>query len=72
MGICRLQDVSIIYKPAYKSCDLLKMQVLSLVENLFLQKNPLQDLLFSVNAVISTNERTEFITDHMTYKLAYT
>ena len=37
-----------------------------------LQKNTLQDLLFSVNALISTNERTEFITDHMTYKLAYT
>ena len=36
--------------------------VLSLVENLFLQKNPLQDFLSSLNAVISTNESTEFIT----------
>ena len=35
-------------------------------------KKPLQDLLSSVNAVISTNERIEFITDHMTYNLAYT
>ena len=35
------------------------------MENLF-KKNPLQDLLSSVNAVISTSERIEFITDHMT------
>ena len=40
---------------------------LSLVENVFFKKNPLQDLLSSVNVVISTNERIEFITDHMTY-----
>ena len=46
--------------------------MLSLVENLFFQKNPLQDLLSSVNTVISTNERIEFITGHMTYNLAYT
>ena len=59
------------YKPGYRSCDLLKIQVLSLVENLF-KKNPLQDLLSSVNAVISTNEKIEFITDHMTYNPAYT
>ena len=39
--------------------------VLSLVENLFLQKNPLQDFLSSLNAVISTNESTEFITGHV-------
>ena len=48
------------------------MQVLSLVENLFFKKNPLQDLLSSVNAVISTNEKIEFITGHMTYNPAYT
>ena len=36
------------------------------------QKNPLQDLLSSVNAVISTNERIEFLIGHMTYNLAYT
>ena len=46
--------------------------MLSLVENLFLRKNPLQDLLFSLNAVISTNESTRFITGHMVYNLAYT
>ena len=34
-------------------------------------KNPLQDLLSSVNAIISTNERVEFVTDHMTYNPAY-
>ena len=30
----------------------------------FYKKNPLQDFLSSLNAVISTNESTEFITDH--------
>ena len=44
--------------------------MLSLVENLFFQKNPLQDLLSSLNAVISTNESTQFITGHMVYNLA--
>ena len=46
--------------------------MLSFVENLFLEKNPLQDLLSSANAVISTNERIGFITGHMTYNSAYT
>ena len=32
-----------------------------MVENLFFKKNPLQDLFSSVNAVISTNERIDFI-----------
>ena len=45
--------------------------MLSLVENLFVKKNPLQDLLSSLNAVISTNERTEFITGHVIFKLRY-
>ena len=40
--------------------------LIALVENLF-KKNPLQDLLSGVNDVISTNERIEFITGHMTY-----
>ena len=35
-------------------------------------KNPLQDLLSSLNAVISTNESTEFITGHVIYNPAYT
>ena len=39
------------------SHDLLKIQGLSLVEILFIKKNPLQDLLPSLNAVISPNER---------------
>ena len=43
--------------PDYRPCDLLEIQVLSMAENLFLKRNPLQDLLLSVNAVISTNER---------------
>ena len=41
--------------------------MLSLVE-----KNPLQDLLSSLNAVISTNESTQFITGHVIYNPAYT
>ena len=41
---------------------------------IFQKKNPLQDLLASVSSVISTNERIEFIKDHMTYIInpAYT
>ena len=45
--------------------------MLSLVGNLF-KKNILQDLLGSLNAVISTNESTEFITGHVIYNPAYT
>ena len=37
-----------------------------------LKKNPLQDLLSSLNAVISTNESTEFISGHVIYNPAYT
>ena len=40
------------------------------MENLF-KKNPLQDLLSSLNAVISTNERIEFITGHVIFIGAY-
>ena len=42
------------------------------MEILFVKKNPLQDLLSSLNAVISTNESDEFITGHVIYKPAYT
>ena len=42
------------------------------MENLFVKKNPLQDLLSSLNAVLSTNESTEFITGHVIYNPAYT
>ena len=42
-----------------------------MVENLN-EKNPLQDLLSSLNATISTNESTEFITGHVIYNPAYT
>ena len=48
----------------------MKAAVVSLVENLF-KKNHLQDLLSSLNAVISSNESTQFITGHMVYNLAY-
>ena len=43
-----------------------------MLEILFAKKNPLQDLLSSLNAVISINESTQFITGHMIYNLAYT
>ena len=42
------------------------------MENLFLQQNPLQDFLSNLNAVISTNESTEFVTGHVIYNPAYT
>ena len=45
--------------------------MLSLVENLFVKKNPLQDLLSSLNSVISTNERNEIFTDDVIFKLRY-
>ena len=38
----------------------------------FEKKNPLQDLLSSLNAEISTNESTEFIIGHVIYNPAYT
>ena len=41
------------------------------MENLF-KKNPLQDLLSSLNAAISTNESTRIITGHVIYNPAYT
>ena len=39
---------------------------------MFFQKNPLQDLLSSLNAPISRNESTLIITDHVIYNPAYT
>ena len=35
------------------------------------KKNPLQDLLSSLNSVISTNERNWILTDHVIVKLRY-
>ena len=58
VGICK-------YRLVYKSHDIVTVQVLSLVENL-------QDLLSSLNAVISTNESTQIITGHVIYNPAYT
>ena len=42
-----------------------------MAENLFVKKNILQDLLSSLNAVISTNERHWIITGHVIFKLCY-
>ena len=61
-----------VFSWKYKPRDLLKIQVLSLVENLSLKENPLQDFLSSLNAIISTNESTESITGHVIYNPAYT
>ena len=47
-----LWSVRFKYKPGYRSYNRLQIRVLSLVENLFFQKNPLQDLLSSLNAVV--------------------
>ena len=45
--------------------------MLSLLENVFVKKNPLQDLLSSLNLVISTNEMNRILTGHMIFKLLY-
>ena len=45
--------------------------MLSLVETLLEKKNPLQDLLSSLNFVISTNERNGILTNHVIFKLRY-
>ena len=55
------------YNLGHKSHDLF-----SLVEDLFFTKNPLQDLLSSLNAVISPNESTRITTGHVIYNPAYT
>ena len=39
---------------------------------LFVKKNPLQDLLSSLNAVISTYESTQIMIGHVIYNPAYT
>ena len=38
----------------------------------YLKKNPLQDLLSSLNAVISFNDSTQIITGRVIYNPAYT
>ena len=40
-------------------------------QSLFVKKYPLQDLLSSLNAVISTNERNWILTGHVIFKLRY-
>ena len=68
-----LSSVRFKYKPGYRPCDLSQIQVHSLVENCsFFRKRPLQDLLSSLNDVISTNERVWIITGDKVYNLAYT
>ena len=44
----------------------------ALIGGKFIKKNPLEDLLSSLNAVISTNESTRIITGHVIYNPAYT
>ena len=45
--------------------------MLSLAENVFVKENPLQDLLYHMNAVISTNQRNWILTGHVIFKLHY-
>ena len=47
------------------------MNLSALIGGVFFQKKPLQDLLSSLNAVISTNEIIEFITGHVIFNGAY-
>ena len=42
-----------------------------MVENLFVKENPLQNLLSSLNFIISTNEKNEILTDHVIFKLRF-
>ena len=51
---------------------LILLQSIPLKDNLSFQNNTLQDLLSSLNAVISTNESTLIITGHVIYNPAYT
>ena len=56
-----------------KEMDFMQKSVFQdLWEMIILRSNCLQDLLSSLNSVISTNESTEFITGHVIYNLAYT
>ena len=41
----------------------------TLIGGKFIKKNPLQDQLSSLNAVISTNESTQFVIGHVIYNL---
>ena len=43
----------------------------ALIGGIFIKKNPLQDLLSRLNAVIATNERHWIIPDHVIFKLRY-
>ena len=41
------------------------------MENLIVKKNPLQDVLSRLIAVILTNERNQILIGHVTFKLTY-
>ena len=69
LGGFELEFVSISRVVSYMTCY--KFECSHLAENL-LRKNPLQDLLSSLNAVISTNENIRIITGHVIYNPAYT
>ena len=68
IGGFQLEFVSISQVINHMTCYNLS----TLIGGKFILKNPLQDLLSSLNAVISTNESIEFITGHVIYNLAYT
>jgi hypothetical protein len=68
-GSFQLEFVSIIRVKDHMTCYKLDC---SHWWKIYLKKNPLQDLLSSLNSVISTNESTLFITGHVIYNPAYT
>ena len=69
MGGFQLEFLSISWVINHMTCY--KFECSQWWKNYF-KKNPLQDLLSNLNAVISTNESTEFITGHVIYNPAYT
>ena len=66
MGGFQLEFVSIIRVINHMTCYKFEC---SHWWKIYSKKIPLQDLLSSLNAVISTNESTEFITCHVIYNL---
>ena len=64
-----MEKVHLYKSNADKQCDIGGFQLEWW--KIYLKKNPLHDLLSSLNAVISTNESTRIITGHGIYNPAY-
>ena len=68
-GGFQLLDLIILELKSHMTCK--KSKVSHWWKFYLSKKKPLQDLLSSLNAVISTNERHWIITGHVTFKLRY-